>query len=331
MPERGALVWLLLCAAFVALDQARLADGLMLPVPLIAALVLARVPLIVEGVRRHGRLVAVAAAGVSVLLAGLTWRWGLAVDDFSTLRVAIALLVAAALILALHWPRVRRLLLEPIGLDPQSPVHVVVAVAIVVSLVSSAVAYLELSDEPSATIPFHATDSMVSIVTDAALALAGVGLGLVRGLRGTLTRLGLGPLRLRQVPWAVAAALVVHLAVAAMERTESVLLPSVHALEDRFDYEFIGIPPLVGAAALSVTAGVGEELLFRGALQPWLGIMLTAALFATLHVQYQLPGIFMIFFVGVALGVLRRQTSTTFAALVHVLYDLGAFLADFYG
>lgn len=34
---------------------------------------------------------------------------------------------------------------------------------------------------------------------------------------------------------------------------------------------------------LSLCAGIGEELLFRGAIQPWLGIWLTAALFIALH------------------------------------------------
>lgn len=34
---------------------------------------------------------------------------------------------------------------------------------------------------------------------------------------------------------------------------------------------------------LSVCAGIGEELLFRGAIQPWLGIWLTAFVFILLH------------------------------------------------
>lgn len=34
---------------------------------------------------------------------------------------------------------------------------------------------------------------------------------------------------------------------------------------------------------LSLCAGIGEEILFRGALQPWLGIWLTALLFIALH------------------------------------------------
>jgi hypothetical protein len=73
---------------------------------------------------------------------------------------------------------------------------------------------------------------------------------------------------------------------------------------------------------------VGEEILFRGALQPRLGIGLSAALFAVLHVQYQIPGILMIFAVGVGLGLVKRRTSTTFTIVVHVVYDLAAFLAD---
>lgn len=35
--------------------------------------------------------------------------------------------------------------------------------------------------------------------------------------------------------------------------------------------------------AISICAGVGEELFFRGALQPWLGIPVTAVLFVAIH------------------------------------------------
>jgi uncharacterized protein len=39
----------------------------------------------------------------------------------------------------------------------------------------------------------------------------------------------------------------------------------------------------VGIVALAVTSSLGEELLFRGLLQPWLGLWLQAALFGVLH------------------------------------------------
>src|SRR2546425_13102461 len=103
-----------------------------------------------------------------------------------------------------------------------------------------------------------------------------------RGAAATLARLDLRPLRLRHLGWALGIAVLFHVGVTVMEWTEGVVLPDLHALEDRFDYEFIGIPPLVGAALVSLAAGVGEEILFRGALQPRLGVVLTAALFASL-------------------------------------------------
>jgi hypothetical protein len=43
------------------------------------------------------------------------------------------------------------------------------------------------------------------------------------------------------------------------------------------------------------------------------------------------PGILMIFVVGLALGLLKRRTSTTFAVIVHVVYDLGVFLIELAG
>jgi membrane protease YdiL (CAAX protease family) len=75
-----------------------------------------------------------------------------------------------------------------------------------------------------------------------------------------------------------------------------------------------------------MSAGEGEEVLFRGALQPRLGIVLTAVLFGALHVQYQVPGMVVIVVIGLGLGIVKERTSTTFTALVHVLYDIGAFL-----
>lgn len=43
------------------------------------------------------------------------------------------------------------------------------------------------------------------------------------------------------------------------------------------------LPRLPGQVLVSLCAGVGEELLFRGALQHWLGIPLTAVVFVALH------------------------------------------------
>lgn len=331
MLRRGLVVWSLVCAAFVGLEATGVAEGLALPVPLIVALVVARALQHAQWARGRPQLVAAGVATACAALAFAAWRLGLEAADLPPRELAGALLATALLSGLLTPPCVRTVLVRPLGLDPGSPVHAVTAVALALVLASSVVLFAQLQSEPPASIPFYLSDSVVSILADAALALAGVGAFLTRGAAATLARLDLRPLRLRQVGWALAAAVLVHVVVSGMEWTESVVLPGWHAPEDRFDYEFIGIPPLIGAAAVSLAAGVGEEVLFRGALQPRLGVGLTAALFASLHVQYQLPGILTIFIVGLVLGFLKQRTSTTFTAVVHVVYDLGAFLSDLYG
>jgi uncharacterized protein len=73
---------------------------------------------------------------------------------------------------------------------------------------------------------------------------------------------------------------------------------------------------------LSLAAGVGEELLFRGALQPVFGLTATSFLFAVAHVQYGItPITFVILIIGFALGYIRQQTSTTIAIFVHFGYN----------
>ena len=75
---------------------------------------------------------------------------------------------------------------------------------------------------------------------------------------------------------------------------------------------------------LGLSAGFGEEIALRGALQPRLGILLTSLVFAVLHVQYSWFGVLIILVLGVVLGMIRQRTSTTAAILVHSIYDIFA-------
>ncbi|MEM7335215.1 MAG: CPBP family intramembrane glutamic endopeptidase [Chloroflexota bacterium] len=75
-------------------------------------------------------------------------------------------------------------------------------------------------------------------------------------------------------------------------------------------------------ALLASSAGFGEEILFRGAFQPVLGVFFTAVIFALGHVQYGLtPITFLIFVLGLILGHLRKKHSTTVAIMVHTGYN----------
>lgn len=73
---------------------------------------------------------------------------------------------------------------------------------------------------------------------------------------------------------------------------------------------------------LAAAAGLGEELLFRGALQPIFGIIPTSLIFAVSHVQYGLsPATLTIFLLSVVLGIIRKRSNTTVAILVHGGYN----------
>tara|TARA_B110000046_G_scaffold185672_1_gene228472 strand:- start:2640 stop:3179 length:540 start_codon:yes stop_codon:yes gene_type:complete len=89
---------------------------------------------------------------------------------------------------------------------------------------------------------------------------------------------------------------------------------------------------------LSICAGVGEEILFRGAIQPVLGIWLTAIIFVgSHHYLYNekltksntFPFIVMVSFLlgfGVLLGWIADEFSLWHAIAIHFSYDLVQFM-----
>src|SRR6056297_204701 len=79
---------------------------------------------------------------------------------------------------------------------------------------------------------------------------------------------------------------------------------------------------------ISLSAGIGEELFFRGAIQPYLGVIWTAILFVALH-GYLNPkdwrmasyGILMTLII-VALGYMTEMIGIVSAMTAHVMIDL---------
>jgi len=83
------------------------------------------------------------------------------------------------------------------------------------------------------------------------------------------------------------------------------------------------VDSLAPAIAIALAAGIGEEIMFRGALQPRLGIVAAALIFAVLHAQYAISlATLEIFILGVFLGLLRRRAGTTAAIIAHSGYDM---------
>lgn len=82
---------------------------------------------------------------------------------------------------------------------------------------------------------------------------------------------------------------------------------------------------------LSFAAGIGEELLFRAALQPVLGMVLTSLIFVAAHVRaYQMKAptrttltqAISLFASSIFLGVIFQYIGLIAAILVHVLIDI---------
>ena len=83
------------------------------------------------------------------------------------------------------------------------------------------------------------------------------------------------------------------------------------------------VSSISGALLLGISAGAGEEILFRGAIQPRYGIVFTSIVFASLHIQYGISlTIVGIFFVSVLLGLERQRVNTTASMVTHVIYDV---------
>ena len=74
--------------------------------------------------------------------------------------------------------------------------------------------------------------------------------------------------------------------------------------------------------AVALAASIGEEIAFRGALQPIFGFWATALLFTAVHIQYTLtPASLLIFVVALALGWLRQNFNLWAAISAHFVYN----------
>lgn len=87
----------------------------------------------------------------------------------------------------------------------------------------------------------------------------------------------------------------------------------------------LNIPEII---FISICAGVGEELFFRGAIQPILGVWMTAILFVLLHGYlnpFNLPltyyGLYMVLVIGV-LGLMTEHFGILTAIIAHSIIDV---------
>lgn len=169
-----------------------------------------------------------------------------------------------------------------------------------------------------------ALDLVLNALPQIIIPVIGVGFGLRRNWTQTRQRLGLGPVTLEGVGAAVGVTIGLLIFVAIVVGIWSGMVS-----EETFDEQTKASEALsesintIGMAfLLAALAAVGEEIAFRGALQPVFGFWPTAVLFALTHLQYTLtPASLIIFGVAIAFGWIRQRYNTTTAMLTHFLYN----------
>jgi membrane protease YdiL (CAAX protease family) len=166
------------------------------------------------------------------------------------------------------------------------------------------------------------------------LGLVGVGVFARRGLSAALMRLGIVTPTIRQAVVGLVVGLVMVPIVIAAEALASRLGLGASAGVERLTEQLVG--PLTqspaGILTLGLAAALGEETVFRGALQPRFGLVFTSILFALLHSQYGLSfSTVAVFVVGIILGVIRLRANTTTAMITHAVYNMTLGLIAFLG
>lgn len=260
-------------------------------------------------------------------------------DDLLRSGLIIVGIVASIVIGALPLlPAVRRGLARYLPIDPDSFVHTIALVAVLMISLICSVPLLVLGAPPLLalidTLAGDANgrdsagllrDQIYGLVWTIPAAILAVGFGITRNLSTALARLGLVRPTLRQVLAGLSLALLlagaVQLLGLGIDWLWGVLgwpLTDEEAFGELLGFAFSP----VGAVVIGISAGLGEELAVRGVLQPRLGLLLSNLFFMSLHaLQYNWDALLIVFVVGVVCGIVRNRANTTTAAIVHGTYN----------
>jgi uncharacterized protein len=240
--------------------------------------------------------------------------------------LAIALLVAAMvgfLTLSLRW---RTLLAKVMPIDARSPLDGI-AIIFTVDLVA-----IELGKQFSVDVvgqaavnqPLHPIDLIVTELPLLIAGLLGVGLIIRRSPAATMKRLGFVVPTWPQVVLGLAAAGIFLILSTGIGIASQYLTPDLaRKVGNANDHLYAQLNNPIGIATIALAAGIGEETLFRGALQPRVGLIWTAIVFTSVHTQYGLSlDALAVLILALSLGLIRRYTNTTTSLICHVSYNL---------
>jgi uncharacterized protein len=242
------------------------------------------------------------------------------------LWVALAAFLTSLAAFLPMFRRVRNRLSRWLNTDPDSLVHMT-ALAFVVYQIGLSLAQMaligSLENLAQAELELTVRDVILSEAPLLLFALFGVGLFIRRDGEGVADRLGLDRPTWKQL----LAALGIAALLLGFDYVVSLIWQNLDplgydVLERVTESLFGGLATVGGALALGLAAGISEELLFRGAVQPKLGLLMATILFSIGHLQYGLTvATAEIFLIGLVLGLVRDRSSTTICIVIHATYN----------
>ncbi len=208
-------------------------------------------------------------------------------------------------------------------LDSASPIDMM-GLGVVLALVVYFSYVMSLGPaEGEDTLAVTVASQLVNVIFFVAVAYVAVGSGMYRTAGEATRRLGITRPTLPDVVVGVVA-VVPTFALSVMGSMLTLYFqPELFEdLGDTMEQMSAGTELTIVSLLLFASAGIGEEILFRGAIQPRFGIVITAAFWALVHTQYQLTFVVLgLFLVGILFGLIRKYMSTTPAIIAHALYN----------
>ncbi|MDQ6722557.1 MAG: CPBP family intramembrane metalloprotease [Candidatus Dormibacteraeota bacterium] len=243
-----------------------------------------------------------------------------------TIGLDLTIMATALLAATLASRPVREGIGRIVPIDPDSPVH---AYALVLSLIlfGSQVGTILFADSlvvDQKLPPLTLGDVLASEIPFLVMAAAGVGLYIRRDVAAAAERLGLTRPKWWQISIALASAGAFFAFVQLADYLSHVWTPQVASqVDNTTQHVFARLGDPIGIAALALLPGICEEILFRGALQPRIGLLATAAVFTSVHTQYGLSlDVLAVLVVAIGLGLIRKYANTTTSCICHVSYNL---------
>jgi len=175
------------------------------------------------------------------------------------------------------------------------------------------------------------SDLLIQAVVQVIVAVLGVGYLIRRDLPQMLERLGLRIPTQEDFTYGFGGGFVLYVGAVVFTGLLTIIFSPEQIAEQSEAAEnlasaFLTVPL---ALLLASSAAIGEEVFFRGAIQPVFGLIPTAAFFTLMHSQVLFtPGMIWIFAVGVVLGWIRQTHSTSAAIFAHFTYNLILLLAQ---